>query len=599
MKLLLAQVTRNRQGLAVHTEQTVQADPLRIGRGADCKLHLLDPRVALHHATMGLSDDGSSFIEAAAGTVKVNGRFERSMRLKAGQKISVGPFEIIVLPTPASFNLALSVELVDPLDNDKNESDANVAAGLKNTWLSKRTLSWIGALTVLLIFLVWPVTNAMNNQQREANAKLAITPDASWDPGPLSSAHHSFGRDCAQCHATPFVQTKNEQCESCHKTIGWHFALNTKEAKAMHESIFMQSKDASRCASCHRDHKGPMGLIRQDSPLCTQCHANLKTLHPETASPNIADFSRDHPAFKLSMLVPGKTGNDAVVRIAQETIAEKSNLKFPHDVHMAKKGIRGPNGRVAMECKNCHVPDENGIRFKPTTMKEHCQDCHSLAFEPTATNRQVPHSNVGDVIATVNEFYAQAALADTPIDVVVQDGIRRPGERLQPAQRQLAINWAAQKAEKIARELMEDRVCFACHIVSKVNVDGDPKSDSWKIAPIAITQHWLPKSRFPHNKHNTNDCGSCHNTYASKVSSDITIPDIKNCRECHGGNATAKDKAPGTCETCHGFHVGGSKSGTPVRLPGGLPYDTKQKAAQKMALSDMNHLSRHNMDPHP
>lgn len=583
MKLQLSQLTRNRQGQPVQTEQTLHADPLRIGRGADCKLHLPDPRVKLHHATIGMSIDGNCFVEAATGTIKVDGRFERSMRIKPGQKISVGPFEIVVLPTPPDYDLAISVELLDPLNNDFSDRRSTLNTGLAGTRLSKRGMSWMAATAVLLVFLIWPVMNAFNSHEREINAKQFIAPDTSWNPGALSSAHHSFGRDCAQCHATPFVQTKNEQCEHCHKSIGWHFALNSKKAVALHESVFMQSDDAARCASCHRDHKGPLGLIRQDSPLCTQCHAELKTRHPETISPNIADFSHDHPAFKLSMLVPGKVGNDAVERVPQdEKTVEKSNLKFPHNLHLTKKGIRSPNGKITMDCKNCHVPDENGIRFKPITMKEHCQDCHSLEFEPKATNRQVPHGNIEDVISTVNEFYAQTALADVPIDVLVQEGVRRPGERLQPAQRQSALQWATEKAGKTTRELMEDRVCFACHEISKISAGKDnDKSISWKIAAIAITQHWLPKARFPHHKHHSKDCSSCHNVEISKASSDIAIPAIKKCRECHGGNATADDKAPGTCETCHGFHVGGSRSGTPIPLPGGLPYDPKQKAAQK------------------
>ena len=584
MKIRLTQLTRNRQGQAVLTEQTLQSDPFRIGRGADCKLHLPDPRIALHHATIGLSDDANGFIEAAAGTIKIDGHFERFMRLKTGQKIRIGPFEIVVLPTPSSHDLALSVELIEPLKDDLADVRANLRTGLSGTWLSKRALSWITAWTVLLIFLIWPVMNALNSHEREANAKRSIPPDASWNPGALASAHHSFGRDCAQCHATPFVQTQNAQCESCHKSIGWHFALNTKEAKALHESVFMQSADASRCASCHRDHKGPLGLVRQDSPLCTQCHADLKTRHPETSLPNVADFGHDHPAFKLSLLMPGKIGKDAVLRLAQNSpIIETSNLKFPHDIHLAPKGLRGPNGKVTMDCKNCHVPDEEGIRFKPTAMKQHCQDCHSLEFEPKASHRQVPHGNVAEVMATLNEFYAQAALADTPIDVVVQDGVRRPGVRLMTAQRQSALAWATQKAETTGRELMEDRVCFTCHEITKVSdTENNIKSPSWKIAPVAITQHWLPKSRFSHSKHNTHECSSCHQVQTSKVSGDIAIPDISKCRECHGGNATAVDKAPGTCETCHGFHVGGPKSGTPVSLPGGLPYDPKHKAAQKV-----------------
>lgn len=592
MKLLLVQITRNRQGQAARAEQILDIDTLRIGRGTDCKLHLSDPRVALHHATIGRAGDGEFFIEAAAGAIRINGQFERAARLKLGQHIALGPFEIVVLDTQpdsaAGSDLALSVELLEPLKDDFANARGSVRAGLRNTWLSKRLMSWLGASVMLLTFLVWPVLNALDPAAHQAALRGTVTPDAAWDPGPLASGHHSFGRDCAKCHATPFVQTKNEQCESCHRNIGWHFVRDSQEKKALHEAVFMQSDNASRCASCHRDHKGPLGLVRQDSPLCTQCHADLKSRHAQTQLPDIADFARDHPPFKLTLLVPGKTGSAALVRIAQDDkskLVEKSNLKFPHDVHLAQKGVRAPAGRITMECKNCHVPDETGTRFKPVTMKEHCQDCHSLEFEPKATTRQVPHGNVDDALATIREFYAQAALADTPIDVVVQDGIRRPGERIAPAQRQSALKWATQKADQISRELMEDRACFTCHQITRSD-SSQGVTPSWKIAPIAITQHWLPKSRFPHDQHATHECSSCHKVAQSKLSSDVAIPDIKNCRECHGGNATAANKAPGTCQTCHGFHVGGSRSGTPVPLPGQLPYDPKQKAGQKVVSLD-------------
>ena len=605
MKLLLVQITRNRQGQAARATQTLDVDVLRIGRGTDCKLHLPDPRVALHYASITRSAEGECFIEAAVGGIQINGKFVRAARLGAGQRIRIGPFELVVMATPDEQDLALSVELIETLEEGAvsrfGRRGARLHTRLQATWLSKRAMSWLLAAVILATFLAWPVWHALNSplpasaQQAAAKARttttFAITADASWDPGALASGHHSFGRDCSKCHTTPFVQTQNAQCESCHKAIGWHFARDTEAKKSLHEAVFMQSDSAARCASCHRDHKGPQGLVRQDSPLCTQCHADLKSRHADTALPAIADFTRDHPPFKLSMLVPGKTGSAALVRIAQDdkaALIENSNLKFPHDVHLTKKGaqgIRGPNGRITMECKNCHLPDETGTRFKPTTMKEHCQDCHSLEFEPKASSRQVPHGNVDEAVATVREFYAQAALADTPIDVVVQDGIRRPGERIASGQRQSALAWATQKADKISREMMEERVCFICHQITRVdNAPFAASALSWKIAPIAITQHWLPKSRFPHNRHATHECGSCHKVTQSKLSSEVAIPDINSCRECHGGNASAADKAPGTCQTCHGFHVGGLRSGTPVPIPapGELPYDPKQKAAQKV-----------------
>ena len=572
MKLLLVTLTRTKKGNVARTEQALVVDALRIGRGTDCKLFLPDPRVALHHAQIRHGTDGSNYIEADAGSISVDGSLNRAGKLRAGQRILIGPYELIVLPAQPDCDLVLSVELIEPLREGVEEVRRHFRAGLDSTWLSKRIFSWLAGILILLAFLAWPVFNATQAEKRpppETPLKAGVTPDASWDVGPLASAHASFGRHCGKCHQQPFVQVKNDACEDCHKTIGWHFPLKTAEAKAVHEAVFPDT----RCASCHRDHKGINGLVRTDATLCTDCHRDLKSRHAKTGIPDISDFSRDHPPFMLSMLQPGRSGEAAIVRVAQNAAngkawaRENSGLKFPHEIHLDGKGIRGPNGSVAMDCVNCHVKDEAGIRFKPVTMKEHCQSCHSLEFEPKSTNRQVPHGSVGDVLATLNEFYAQAALADTPIDVVVEAGIRRPGERLGETKRQAALTWAAEKSARIAKDLFEDRVCFICHQITALPA-ADNQPPTWKIAPIAVTRHWLPKSRFPHSQHETFKCEKCHRSADSKTSADIAIPDLKNCQECHGGNEPAKDKARGTCETCHGFHTGSHKAGVPVIVPG-------------------------------
>ncbi len=579
MKTKLATITRNKKGQPVSTEQTVVAETLRIGRGADCKLHLSDPRIALFHAEIICGVDEISYIEARGGAISIDGSLERAATLKVGQRILIGPFELFVLPAQKDANLALSVELIDPLKDDVEEVKSHVKAGLKSTWLSKRTFSWAAAAAVFLVFLAWPVISAFDSGHGKQMAKMGLAADASWDVGPLSSAHASFGSNCSSCHQQPFVHVTNGACEECHKKIGWHFALDTKEAKTLHTGVFGDT----RCSECHRDHKGPMGLVRSDSPLCTDCHQNLKSRHPQTGVADVAEFTKDHPPFKVSMLLPGKTGAAAIVRIAQDDkkrFVEASGLKFPHDVHLNPKGIRGPSGNAQMECKNCHVPDETSTRFKPVTMGEHCQSCHSLEFEPKSTTRQVPHGKIADVIATVQEHYAQIALTDAPIDVVLEDGIKRPGQRVGESKREAALAWANTKAEKITQELFEVRVCFECHEIKRG--DGATAVDPatrWQIAPIAVTQHWLPKARFPHSRHSTYKCSSCHDVAGSKTSANIAIPDIKNCRECHGGNVTSKDKAPGTCETCHGFHTGSPKSGVPAIVPGGNQPKLLPKAA--------------------
>ena len=102
MKLLLIQLTRNKLGQVTRTQQTLNVDQVRIGRGSDCKFHLPDPRVAMHHAVIGssgsdLTNDSTCFIEADAGLVTIDGTIERAAKLKVGQKIHLGPFELIVL----------------------------------------------------------------------------------------------------------------------------------------------------------------------------------------------------------------------------------------------------------------------------------------------------------------------------------------------------------------------------------------------------------------------------------------------------------------------------------------------------------------------
>jgi len=568
MKLLLTRITRSKSGQVARVDEILEADNILIGRGTDCKLYLPDPRVALRHATIRSEAAGKCSIEAEGGAIIIDGSVESAALLKAAQCIRVGPYQIDIVETPTSADLAITLELVEPLPDDSSATSIEQRRNLAQTGLSKRALSWALAGIVLLACLVWPVMHALDRGTlHDPQPKLtrAIMADATWEPGPLDSGHATFGRDCGQCHQTPFVQTKNDACESCHKTIGWHFPLDTPAAKALHDSVFSADESQGRCASCHRDHKGIHALKRQDSPICTDCHQDLKTRHPSVAFGNVTDLKTDHPTFKLSMLIPGKTGKDAVVRIPQSDKAqmvEKSNLKFPHDVHLSPKGVRSPTGKQQLECKNCHAPDETGTRFKPISMKEHCQDCHSLEFEPKATTRQVPHGNVADVVATVNEFYAQAALFGKSIDQAGPEPVRS-GDRLSSGPIK-SIGWVNQKSQAIVTEMMEKRTCFACHEITHTGKAEDKK---WTIAPIAITDHWLPKARFAHNQHTTFECKKCHEVTQSKTSADIAIPDLANCKSCHSGNAIEKDKAVGTCETCHGFHVGGKGSGMPVVLP--------------------------------
>jgi hypothetical protein len=64
---------------------------------------------------------------------------------------------------------------------------------------------------------------------------------------------------------------------------------------------------------------------------------------------------------------------------------------------------------------------------------------------------------------------------------------------------------------------------------------------------------WYADAKFTHARHTTVDCAHCHAARQSQQASDLLIPGIANCRECHGG-AHATGKVPTTCIACHDYH---------------------------------------------
>lgn len=547
-KLIL--VTRNSRGQAIHEEREIAGDNLRIGRGANCIVHLPDPRINLHHATIQYADDGRLYLESTSELLNFNGELRKREALRAGSSILIGPYQLTVEQKDNDHDLIVSYELIQPLSDDGAELRKRSRISLGQTGLSKRSIALGLALLITLAFLILPVLNATKPELVSASDSLPITLDESWNPGPVSASHQAFAKDCKQCHTKPFVQVEDQACTSCHQDIGNHVADKTLQSNLFGET---------RCASCHLEHKENHAIAQRNPALCVDCHGDLQTRkasHPGMALNDIHDFSTDHPGFKLSI----KTGVAVtdVQRIEQSNKAgliENSGLIFPHDVHLSGKGVNSPDGRTTLQCSNCHVPDEAGVRFREISMESHCSSCHRLEFEPAVTTRQVPHGKVADVMTTLREFYGSQSIGETPIDVATVDGLlRRPEKGQAKVEQTRADAWARQKADAIATDLFEVRVCKTCHAVTRTEND---LSAPWQIAPVNITAHWLPKNTFAHNQHSNSECSTCHNTANSKNSKDISIPDITTCRTCHGGATPVRNKVTSTCESCHGFHLPG------------------------------------------
>jgi predicted CXXCH cytochrome family protein len=555
MRLAITTVTRNRKGQAVRVTRLIEGDSFAIGRGAQCTIHLPDPRVALEHATVYVSEGGIRLGVVGTSTMLVNGRPDPEVRLKPGVTAEIGPYGVEVEAPPAGADLGLAIELLRPLPDDLAEIRIRSRMSLAATGLSKRRPAWVLTGFVLLLFLAIPVVNALMPSLRAATAKLAVTPDASWNPGPLAAGHAAFGGNCATCHETPFLRVRDRTCLKCHEKIPGHVMPLVLQA-----DLF----GGTRCASCHADHKGPDGMVRRDEGLCAACHQDLKRRLPDTKLADVGDFGTAHPEFRVSLWAG--PGSKDIVRVAQSDKArliEHAHLKYPHDEHL-KTNIRGAKGRVTLQCSNCHVPDASGRSFLPINMNQHCLECHTLQFEPAVTPRQVPHGSVDDVMSTMQEFYASLALKDVAVDVVdtgeIQRSIPRPSSGIvTDDQRRRALKWADTKGAVVAQDLFEKRVCIICHEIGKTLGPGkEPANILWSVVPLHVPSTYMPKARFDHDKHLTFKCTDCHEGMAkSKSSNDVLLPDIASCRICHAGSTPGTNKVASTCVACHGFHEAG------------------------------------------
>lgn len=538
-------VTRSRKGQPIRSARIVTGDPVTIGRSPESTVHLPDPRLDLHHARVrGL--EGERIQIEAAGT---------SVDLRPGARVAVGPYEVVVEGLAEDgHDISLSVELIQPLGEGVAELRGRSRTSLDATWLSKRALSWAAVLAVALVGLVLPVFWATSAESRQKASSLlpdrlaAVAWNAAWDAGPLTRGHQPIAERCEACHRAPFERVPDEACKKC------HVASATPDHLAA-SAILQGMTLGTRCAECHRDHRGEGALVRTDSSLCVNCHGAIGSLYPRTKLPAISDFGSDHPPFALSIVSAGSGEIVRSVPRAPGAVVEASGLKFPHATHLAKKGIRTPSGVRVLECSQCHKLDPAGARFEPIRMVGNCSECHRLEFEPTATKRQVPHGKPAEILTVLREFYSTVALGDTPIDVTLEnDLLRRPAVEPARVERLRARAWAEQKAQAVASDLIERRLCAQCHVV--VRGAGEPPTERapWTVQPVKLTSRWLPGAAFDHRSHQQSPCEKCHDVRASKVSSDIAIPTLATCRTCHSGAAVVAGKIPSPCETCHSFH---------------------------------------------
>lgn len=525
-------------------------EEIQIGRASECKIHLPDHRVNLHHAVIKHSDDRTLIIQSKGPSLDINGSFEQYVELIPGTRILIGPYELIVEGGPSNEILVLSYELIHPLADVNLATTSKASTTLVGIGLSKRKPTLWLAFLVAFAFLILPITYALSPNLHKLMGHLPVALDESWNVGLMSPGHRALTTKCNTCHQQPFKAVPNRVCQNCHKSVANHI-----NDHVLHKRVF---KDV-RCVECHLDHRGQKGLVRHDVAQCVVCHGDIKARNAQTNISNIHDFSLDHPAFHLTIRTgPDENDTRRALQTDKANLIEKSGLKYSHEVHFDKALIELPNSDQARDirCDDCHKMEEAGDGFEPMTMTMTCQQskCHALDFNPRVEGRQVPHVAEKMVMLLLREFYASRAISKTYADGVTTDDLRR------------ARNWAYTQADRNAKILFSEAregTCLECH---EVSYDDKNKEVPWTVTPVRVVDHWFKKSRFPHIKHRTTKCTECHDVMHSDKSSDVAIPTIKKCKVCHVGSKQAISRVSSTCDTCHIFHGFGTEQAHVVEM---------------------------------
>lgn len=515
---LFIKISHNSRGVLSRNYRTLTAEEITIGRGAECSIHLPDPRLAMHHAKIKRLDDGQLHLVAIHGELEVNGAVSQNIALTNGLELMIGPYLLKVEPAPPDVNITISLFLAHRLPDDFQDLKSRTHEPLRGSSRVKRTLAlWLMAM-IALIFFVLPLAQNVIPPLQLAMAKLPLGFDRVWSPGHISNSHLHFGSQCYNCHEKLTQKVTDKACIKCHQNTAPHIANAALQHKVFSSKTLLGN--GLRCAECHREHKAPYPLTQQDNSNCVKCHDNIKTADAKTTLPNISDFDHKHPDFKLSFVL-GYTqdGKQNIIRIPQTDqarLVEKSGLNFPHSQHVGS--VQGPNGVFdirELSCTNCHQPEGKELRFKPVDYQRDCATCHADKLKLGADKNMltVPHGAEQNVINAIK----------------VQ---------------------APKQIQKYIESLKTDGCAF-CHVMLEPSTTDN---GSLRVMPLKITQDWLTHATFNHALHRTQQCQSCHAVENSESSEDVAMPDRKSCLQCHSGNNPKSKRIASGCMTCHTFH---------------------------------------------
>jgi predicted CXXCH cytochrome family protein len=554
MKILIKHLLKKtRSGGYAKRNEVIEAPSIRFGRGSECEVHLTDPRILLFQLEI-TERSGKLHLESQGDSdFQVNDQISTKASVKSGDKVQIGAYDIEILGNEEGFDAIFTLEHSRPLGDELTALKKRSNTKFTTLGLSIRGWSWLLFTTVIIIGILGPLTAFIIKPKGEdplAKTKttgLLASADRVWLSGPHSSVHAHFSNRCETCHTNAFKQVMNRVCFDCHDNAGHH---------ADPSEFPGASLDGQQCQNCHKEHTGDRGLLITTERFCTNCHNEILAVAENSKLKNVSDFD-EHPQFRPMLIKTHQPQTFERVAIDGKTPRpiDRSNLKFSHNKHLKKNGVRHPDGtRTVLNCGFCHKPETGGIAIQPISFEKHCSNCHDLKFEPQAPNKEMPHRNISSARDYILGTYAEFALRGNWIEPAATTENTSTFRKLisdKPVtkeEKKAALDWAETKAEEILQGKFGRGLCGECHEI----VDNE-KMKSWDVAPVFVPTKWLPKSYFNHKPHKDRKCTTCHAAKNSEEATDVLLPSVETCQECHGGEFTTT-KVRSTCTECHSFH---------------------------------------------
>jgi predicted CXXCH cytochrome family protein len=626
MRFTLRQIARRADGGDIVRSRDLAAAEIIVGRGTDCDVQLADLGIMLRHLSLTGLADGRVAVAAIGGVpVEIGGSLVTRADLDpaAGAAIAIASHRLTLTPGEAPGSVIVTAERVIAAGEGDDAATETGVFSLRAAMPSKRRLSWVLALVVLVGGLLLPWWLMVGQAARRPAAMVAAARDAGpapasaiptgfaadqiWSSGPLSTAHAGLSNNCGACHEAAFVSVRDAACTACHTPAATpdHAAPPRLAAGRVVATGLVASLQANvhqgvdlkdgRCAACHKEHEGPRGALMVSQDFCTDCHAGLSGRLPDTALANVPDWG-DHPQFRPAIVTAPSATAPRFTRVSLAAAPrEASGLIYPHELHMSSSNavanmVRAqglPASGGALGCGYCHTPDSDRVRFRPIEMEKNCAACHDLAFaRHGGVIRTLPHGKPQQVAGIVRDYTLSQALRPAVLRTSFEPGgfgRRLPGSAAAAEAAALAgtspATARARADAAIAAVFAPKGVCADCHRV--IDSGAGSAATRYAIAPVTLADHYLPKGRFPHGKHRifgraTGDaaCTACHtNVRTSRTSADVLLPPVATCRQCHG-SATVATKVAAECSTCHGYHgsdsdhgdFGRAKAAPPARI---------------------------------